>query len=175
MVYRIAYNKEPGWFLLHFVKPAMTFVGSESLDHHPPPPPSVHCHHLVPQLKRPLLSSEHLGAKLLTPYSCSRMWNFSWTRSFGVRLVRPLHTPLPPRIISIWAGREQDEETRKIAKLQPSSSQGTEPNGKASMVWFWAEVWAVDSRKLQLKFWWTWLWYHMRFVEFSSLVVCVCV
>ncbi|WZZ33560.1 hypothetical protein YC2023_016961 [Brassica napus] len=47
MVYRIAYNKEPGRFLLHFVKPAMTFVGSESLDHHPPPSPSVHGHHHV--------------------------------------------------------------------------------------------------------------------------------
>nr|VDD24716.1 unnamed protein product [Brassica oleracea] len=43
----------------------MTFVGSESLDHHPPPSPSVHGHHLVSHTQRPLLVSCLLGALFL--------------------------------------------------------------------------------------------------------------
>ena len=52
---------------MHFVKPAMTFVGSESLDHHPPPSPSVHGHLLVSPTQRPLLSPSLLGSFLDEP------------------------------------------------------------------------------------------------------------
>ncbi|KAG5374454.1 hypothetical protein IGI04_042244 [Brassica rapa subsp. trilocularis] len=79
------------------MNPALTFVGSKSLDCPPSPSPSVHGHHLDE--------------------------NFSWTRRLGVWSARPLHTPLLPRRITIWTDREQDEEPRTHTPwLQPSSS-----------------------------------------------------
>ncbi|WZZ88164.1 hypothetical protein YC2023_116743 [Brassica napus] len=87
MVYRIAYNNEPGLFLLHFVKPAMTVVGTESLDHHPPPSPSVHGHHLVENRMRNQGNSPSFS--LLLYKGLNWMGKVQW---FGFELRRELWT-----------------------------------------------------------------------------------
>ncbi|WZY88478.1 hypothetical protein YC2023_045213 [Brassica napus] len=97
-------------------------VGFKSLDRHPPPSPSVHGLLLVSHTQRPLLSSYFnrllLASSFLYPDVIS-----SWTRSFGLRFMTPLHPPLLPMRLSIRyrQARLRDKENTPRFKLLSSS------------------------------------------------------
>ncbi|KAF2546850.1 hypothetical protein F2Q70_00022189 [Brassica cretica] len=72
----------------------MAFVGSESLDHHPPPSPSVHGHHL-PDVK--LLLDKELWSQVE-----NRMRNQGKSPSFSLLLHKGLNRMGKPQ----WFGFE---------------------------------------------------------------------
>lgn len=174
--YRIAYYKEPGWFLLHFMKPAMTFVGFESLDRHPPLSPSVHDHHLASHTQRPLLSLYTKPPSSRGLLSSNPDASSFWTRSFGLRFMTPLHPPLLPTNTPSGTDRNslRDKENTSHGLNLLLHTRNWNRMNVSSRVWFWVEERAVDLRKLQpgsdepgSD--------TIRFLKRSLLLLCVCV
>ncbi|KAL0748720.1 hypothetical protein Bca101_030722 [Brassica carinata] len=104
---------------------------------------STHCTEEIPQLT---LQASHtrslLSSFLLPSTSAGSLYDQLAMVFSSYGLIQSFPTE----------GREQDEEPREIAKLQPSSSQGTEPDGKASMsslLWLYVCVYKLQWRKMR--------------------------
>jgi len=123
----------------------MAYVGSESLDLHPPPSPSVHGHLLVSPTQRLLLSSSLLGAIILTAFMMNQMRKALWRRRLGWGS-RGLSIHLCFQWVS--PSVQTGERMRDTPLLQSSSSwRNWTRMGKSSRVGFelWDELWICGS------------------------------